>query len=195
MKLQQSLTVAVIGSLVLQGCSQTPAITTEAPPAASHEEEAAPVVRPFPAETLYALLVAEMAGSRERYDVALGNYIQQAHKTRDPGITARATRIARFLNARQAALDTSLLWVQLEPENNEARQIAATELAHSGRLQEAFEHSRHLLEGGSTPIFQGLAARAATATDTQRELLLEQYTQLLELYPQNRKLLVSLLQV
>jgi len=191
MKKHYRVAVAVIGSLVLHGCSQNQVITTTPAEPEAPVEEAVPT-RPFPAETLYALLVAEMAGSRERYDVALGNYVQQAHKTRDPGVTARATRIARFLNAHQAALDTSLLWVQLEPENNEARMIAATELAHSGRLQEAFEHSRHLLESGSTPIFQNLAARAAASTDTQRELLLEQFEQLLAVYPQNLQLLVGL---
>lgn len=191
MKKQYRVAAAVIGSLVLHGCSQNQVMTTAPTPKVEAPVEEAVPTRPFPAETLYALLVAEMAGSRERYDVALGNYVQQAHKTRDPGITARATRIARYLNAHQAALDTSLLWVQLEPENNEARLIAASELAHSGRLQEAFEHSQHLLESGSTPIFQSLAARAAASTDTQRELLLEQFEQLLAVYPQNLQLLVG----
>lgn len=192
MKLHHYLAVTLLACLLIQGCSQTPVPqTVEVAPEPPPEEIAAPPVRPFPAETLYALLVAEMAGSRERYDVALGNYIQQAHKTRDPGVTARATRIARFLNAHQAALDTSLLWIQLEPTNNEAHLIAATELAQSGRLQEAFEHSRHLLENGATPIFQSLAARAATATDTQRELLLNQYDQLLDTHPEELQLLVG----
>ena len=192
MKLHHPLAITLLSGLLLQGCSQTPVTqTSQTPPAPAPKEEVAPPVRPFPADTLYALLVAELAGSRERYDVALGNYIQQAHKTRDPGVTARATRIARFLNAHQAALDTSLLWIQLEPTNNEARLIAASELAQSGRLQEAFEHSKHLLENGATPIFQSLAARAANATDTQRELLLGQYEQLLISHPQNLQLLVG----
>ncbi len=192
MKAIHALAAAIVSSLTLYGCSTPPPVpVTEAPVEVVPEPVIEVPARPFPAETLYALLVAEMAGSRERYDIALGNYIQQAHKTHDPGVTARATRIARFLNARQAALNTSLLWIELQPENREARMIAATELAQTGRLQEAFEQSRQLLELGSTPIFQTIAARAARATDTQREALLEQYRELLLSHPENLQLLVG----
>ncbi|TQV84794.1 tetratricopeptide repeat protein [Exilibacterium tricleocarpae] len=192
MKAPNALAVAVIGTLTLYGCAtQTPVPVTETPVEVVPEPVVEAPPRPFPAETLYALLVAEMAGSRERYDIALGNYIQQAHKTRDPGVTARATRIARFLGARQAALNTALLWVQLQPDNREARMIAATELAQAGRLLEAFEQSSQLLALGSTPIFQTIAARAVQVTDTQREQLLEQYQMLLLQHPQNMQLLVG----
>lgn len=137
-------------------------------------------VRAFPIDTFYSLLVAEMAGSRGRYDIELGNYIQEAHRTRDPGVTARATRIARYLNAHQATLSTALLWVELEPDNAEARYIAATELAHDGQLTEAFKHSEELLNMGSSPLFQSIAAYAAHATDTQREALMADFERLLD---------------
>ncbi|WP_166990525.1 tetratricopeptide repeat protein [Pseudomaricurvus alkylphenolicus] len=182
---------------LLQGCVNQLLQSDMEPPApevevAAEPEPAAVPERSFPAETLYALLVAEMAGSRERYDIALGNYVQQAHMTRDPGVAARATRIARYLNARQAALNTSLLWVEISPEDLEARFIAATELAQSGRLLEALEQSNYLLENHSTPIYQSIAARAAKATDTQREQLVEQYQQLQQLHPGNTELLIGL---
>ena len=47
--------------------------------------------------TLYALLVAEMAGQRQLFDVALGNYLLEAHRTQDPGVAARATQIAQYI--------------------------------------------------------------------------------------------------
>ncbi len=196
MKALNALTSVVIGSFALYGCSSHVPQPAQTPPPVEetvNEKEivAPPPDRPFPADTLYALMVAEMAGSRERYDVALGNYIQQAHKTRDPNITARATRIARFLNAQQATLSTVMLWIEIEPENSEARLIAATELAQAGRLKEAFEQSRYLMKLGSTPIFQSIAARAAQATDTQRELLLAEFNQLLETNPDDLQLLVG----
>ncbi len=187
-------------ALLLQGCA-TQLDTSEDSATLSDGEindEAAPEQaqeqpeRPFPAETLYALLVAEMAGSRERYDIALGNYIQQAHKTRDPGVAARATRIARYLNARQAALNTALLWVEIDPEDREARYIAAGELTQSGRLLEAVEHSNYLLEHDSTTLYQPIAARASQSTDTQREQLLANYQELLDAHPDNTDLLVGL---
>jgi len=192
MTLRTHLAALITGALILQGCSQLPQQsepdTAAAPPAAPAEVPA----RAFPAETFYALLVAELAGSRERYDIALGNYMQQAHKTRDPGIAARATRIARYLNARQAALNSALLWVELDDANMEAHFISASELAQAGRLNEAFDHSERLLAQGSTPIFPAIAARAAKATDIQREQLLERFTKLQLLHPKNADLLISL---
>ncbi len=192
------LSTLMCAALLLQGCVTTQPGVSKFPQddpivAETSTEEQEPELphKPFEAETFYALLVAEMAGSRERYDIALGNYVQQAHKTRDPGVAARATRIARYLNARQAALNTSLLWTEIAPEDLEARFIAASELTQSGRLLEAVQHSNVLLENNSTPIYQSIAARAAKTTDTQREQLLSQYQQLLQNHPQNTELLVG----
>ena len=188
------LASTLLSGLILQGCAQQPVITTsveiEAPLAASKTQPEANMI-PFETDTLYALLVAEFAGSRERYDIALGNYVQQAHLTHDIGITARATRIASFLNEHNIALETALLWLDLEPTNNEARMIAANGLSRSGRLLEAFEHSIALHDNGSKSIYQTLAARAAKSTDIERELLLEKFNERLALHPNNISLLVG----
>jgi len=177
---------------MLQGCSQLPQQSEPDNTVAAPTPPLEVPARAFPPETLYALLVAELAGSRERYDIALGNYMQQAHKTRDPGIAARATRIARYLNARQAALNSALLWVELDSTDMEAHFISASELAQAGRLNEAFDHSEVLLAQGSTPIFPAIAARAVKATDTQREQLLERLNKLQKQHPKNPDLLISL---
>ena len=42
--------------------------------------------RKFSNETLYALLVAEIAGSRQQFDISLKNYAQQAKQNRDPQV-------------------------------------------------------------------------------------------------------------
>lgn len=175
------------------GASQPPQAVEE--PVSEAVEEVVEVMpratREFPVETFYSLLVAELAGNRGRYDIELGNYIQEAHRTRDPGVTARATRIARYLNAHQATLNTALLWIELEPDNSEALYIAATELAQSGQLLDAFKHSEKLLALGSTPIFQNIAVRADQATDIQRESLLANFDRLLAEHPQDLQLLVG----
>ena len=59
-------------------------------------------VRSFEPETVYDLMVAELGGQRKRYDLALGNYLKQAHKTRDIGVAERAYQISLFIGARQA---------------------------------------------------------------------------------------------
>lgn len=185
--------ILAIAALFLQGCSfLTSQASTETTEAINPQEQPKAPERPFPAETLYALLVAEMAGSRERYDIALGNYIQQAHKTRDPGVAARATRIARYLNARQAALNTALLWAELSPDDLEARFTAGTELALSGRLEEAMTHSNYLLEHRGEGIYQPIAARAESLSNNQREQLIQQYLDLHKQHPKNTELLIGL---
>ncbi len=150
-----------------------------------------PHTRPFSRETLYALLAAEIAGSRQQFDIALSNYIQQAHETRDPQVAARATHIARFLSAENAVLDAALLWVEVAPEDTEAQLNAALALVRTGRLQEAFELSRRLQEKGEHTLFQNIAASASDSTDTQREQLIEGYQSLLERYPEHKELLVG----
>ncbi|GAB1258905.1 tetratricopeptide repeat protein [Aurantivibrio plasticivorans] len=188
-------------ALILAGCSSTPVTPPEVTDknAAGSTEAVAeptlvkiePVYKPFPIETLYSLLVAEIAGSREQYDIALGNYAQEAARTRDPGIAARATRIARLLDAREYALEIGKLWLEIEPNNAEALFVVASELAQAGQLLESFKYSEQLQRLGSTPIFDSIAARAGQITDTQRDQLLANYDRMLLEYPTDSKLLVG----
>ncbi|WP_257267000.1 tetratricopeptide repeat protein [Endozoicomonas sp. ONNA2] len=142
-------------------------------------------VTPFAAETLYDLLVAEIGGQRQRYDLALGNYLKQAHKTRDIGVAQRAYQVAVYLGARQAALDASLLWVELQPENPDALNGSALELVYAGQYDRAFvQMSRQLALGGS-PAFDVLAS---VAGNDQKQLVKDsrlehQFDRLLRAHP------------
>ena len=92
-RLARTATVVLCGVLVA-ACAATPAREPQDIDAAATTSAPAPepVYRPFPEDTLYALLVAEFAARRGAFDVALQNYLQQAARTRDPGVAARATR-------------------------------------------------------------------------------------------------------
>ncbi len=149
------------------------------------------VYKNFEPETFYSLMVAELAGDRQRYDIALRNYVQQAHQTRDKAVVARATRIARFLGARQVTLNSSLLWLELEPSNEEAQVIAATELAQAGRLSESIKLAKNLSEKDVDSLFLSIASRAEQSTDTQRESLIKEYTELLEIHPEKSELIIG----
>lgn len=109
--------------LTLGGCvvsPPTPAPSVVIPPAEPQETTYAP----FDSRTLEALLLSEFAGHRQRADVALAGYLQQAVATRDPGVVARATTIAHFLNQPQV-LDLSRLWTEVEPDSSEAWYLLA----------------------------------------------------------------------
>src|SRR5690606_16637709 len=150
-----------------------------------------PPVRPFPPETLYSLLTAEIAGSRQQFEIALGNYAQQARETRDPQVAERATMIARYLNNDEIASESAVLWVELAPESDEALANAAVALMQTGRAFEAFEMSRRLQEKGKESLFQSIAANAADLSAADRETLLEAYRNQLQVTPADEQLLVG----
>lgn len=142
--------------------------------------------RPFEMDTLYSLLVAEFAGERRRFDVMLSNYVQQAETTSDPGVIARATRLARYLNAHPSALQMAELWLEVDPENPEAHYIVTAELIHSNRLLDAMPHATFLLQHGEPTGFDAIGARAQQGGDieTTRQLI-TLYQPLLAQFPQD----------
>lgn len=119
----------LISLLLLLGCATHAPLTPPAPAAAAAEPAPSapppePVYSPFPASALEGLLQAEFAGHRQRADLALAGYIQQALATRDPGVVARAATIAQFLNQPQS-LALSQLWTEVEPNSAEAWYLRA----------------------------------------------------------------------
>ena len=177
---------------VLSGCSLQSPRTVAAP-----EPDAAPEIliqtptKPFPTETLYSLLTAEIAGSRAQYDLALSNYVQQARETRDPQIAERATMIARYLGNNPVALEMAQVWVKAAPHNKDA--LANTSMAYmqAGQLRDAFEYSRRLLDEGGEPLFQNIAANAASLDDIPRALLLNDFVTQLQNHPEDEQLMVG----
>jgi tetratricopeptide (TPR) repeat protein len=175
---------------VLSGCSLQSARTVAAPEPQPEILIHTPA-KPFPTETLYSLLTAEIAGSRAQYDLALSNYVQQARETRDPQIAERATMIARYLGNNSVALEMVQIWVKAAPHNKDA--LANTSMAYmqAGQLREAFEFSRRLQDEGGEPLFQNIAANAASLDDIQRALLLNDFVTELQSHPEDEQLMVG----
>ena len=145
-------------------------------------------VRSFEPETVYDLLVAELGGQRKRYDLALGNYLKQAHKTRDVGVAERAYQISMFIGARQASLDAALLWAELAPDDVRALQASAIELVRDGQLDRAVEQMRKTLDLQGEANFDFLASSAAELSEEDRERLLQTFNVILKEYPDHRSL-------
>ncbi len=148
--------------------------------------------RKFSSDTLNALLIAEFAGSRKLYDVALTYYSAQARATRDPLVAERAAMIARYLGSNTLSLEMSLLWVDTAPKNKDALTNATLALLQAGRLQEAFEKSKRLQILGGEPLYQNIAASAHKLNISQREKLLQSFKSLLPRYTKDEQLLVGI---
>ncbi|QBF25143.1 tetratricopeptide repeat protein [Pseudomonas tructae] len=176
---------------LLQGC-QTLAPNSpdaKAPADAVPVQPAKPIVYgSFSQDTIYSLLSAELAGQRDRFDIALDNYVSQAIKTQDPGISERAYRIAEYLGADQAALDTSLIWAKNDPDNLDAQRAAAIQLARSGRYDESMVFMENVLQGQGDTHFDFLALSALETDADTRAGLQNSFDRLLVKYPDNSQL-------
>ena len=180
-------------SLLLAGC-QSLATHPDGTPPVEDTDTGTPLEQPkqyasFSEETLYALLTAELAGQRDRFDIALGNYVQQANATQDPGVAERAFRIAEYLGAEQAALDSALIWSGSAPDNVDAQRAVAIQLARAGRYDESMAHMEKVLQGQGDTHFDFLALSAAETDPDTRAGLLQSFDRLLQKYPENGQLL------
>jgi len=191
MKLRPSILLSSLLSCVFL-CGYGTELYAQTTAQASEPKSAKRLERKFSSDTLYALLTAEIAGSRQQYGVALNHYAQQAKITRDPQVAARATMIARYLGATQTGLEMSLLWAEKAPKDKEAVANASLALMQAGRLQEAFEMSKRLHLLGGEPLFQNIAASADALTKPQRERLLQSFKNLLPRYDRDEQLLVGI---
>ncbi|MDG9928731.1 MULTISPECIES: tetratricopeptide repeat protein [unclassified Pseudomonas] len=180
-------------SLLLAGCQSLAPSPDGTPPvedAAASKAPAAPKqYASFSEETLYSLLAAELAGQRDRFDIALGNYVQQANATQDPGVAERSFRIAEYLGAEQAALDSALIWSNSAPDSVDAQRAAAIQLARAGRYDESMAYMEKVLQGQGDTHFDFLALSAAETDPDTRAGLLQSFDRLLQKYPENGQLL------
>ncbi len=143
----------------------------------------------FSEETIFSLLSAELAGQRNRFDIALDNYVTQAINTQDPGISERAFRIAEYLGADQPALDTALIWARNAPDDLEAQRAAAVQLARAGRYDESMTYMEKVLQGKGDTHFDFLALSAADTDQETRSGLMKSFDRLLQRHPNNGQLI------
>ena len=159
-------------------------------------EEPEPVVpqkvvetRPIPAPTLYSLLVAEMAGQRQRYDVALFHYLDQARKTRDPNVAERALRIAQYVGASSFAAEASAIWLDVEPDDPGAVQAAAQVALGQKEFDRSLELYTRFYDMTGVAQFDFYAAALLPNDETVRSEQLTALEALSTSYPKQGNLL------
>ena len=186
---------------VLTGCVSTkpqekaPAAVVTAAPQASTEAVVEPEpdypVRNFEKDELYQLLVAEMAGYRNDFGLALDKYAEMAIETRDPGVAARATRLAAFLKNDAVTLQSAQIWVDVEPGNSDAQRHSANQLIKSGDLEAAIVHMAAIREMGGPANFDIFAYHSNELDVEGRAGLLAAIEAMLQTYPGDPQLRFS----
>ena len=155
------------------------------------EEEPEYPIKPFTEESLYDLLVGELAGLRNNFNVAQERYLAQARQTRDPGVVERAAQISAYTNNKPALLEMALLWIEIAPQDLNAHSLASMSLTQHGRYEEAFPHAVFSLKNGVNESLMNLVISANKASKEQRNQLLQQFPALEREMPDNQFLLLS----
>ena len=146
----------LVSACLFNACSTEPVQTSDsgdsgaAAPATNQQQELAysPPERPdieLTEEILYKLLLAEIAGQRGQLDIAVENYMELARRTRDPEVVGRATRIAVYARDDQSAREAAKLWLEIDPNNPDARQVLAVMAVRDGNIEEALDHLESIL--------------------------------------------------
>ena len=155
------------------------------------EEKDYPVA-PFPPDILYQLLLAEIAGHRSQLNFSLEKYLYAANETRDPGVAARATRLALYLKNYDAALKAVAVWSQVEPNSLAARSHAMDLLIRQGDLEKAIPHIQAIKDLGGKASFASLVFRAADVPAKNIPPILAALSETAEKHPKDKDLLFSL---
>ena len=145
------LAIGLLSCLLYTGCTSAPmpivsdqpsdTIAVASEPTEADEQALPPTVVPFSAETLYSLLVADVALTRQQYQIAMAGYASEAQSTRDARVTEMAFGIARHVQDSDMALQMALLWLEIEPTNGDAHRAMLQAYALLGNAIEALPYA------------------------------------------------------
>ncbi|QKT02858.1 tetratricopeptide repeat protein [Ectothiorhodospiraceae bacterium 2226] len=165
--------VAVLVSLLaVGGCQSAPVDQAEraepqAEPAAFTATRT-PATSPREAEVIFRLLFGEIAAQRGAADMALDAYLGAARISRDPRVVERAVQLAMYTGQDERALEAARLWVSVQPDNLDARQVAGVLLVRAGRLDAAAQELEQVVrrsEGEPMDAYLVLATLLARETE------------------------------
>ena len=139
-------------SIALASCLNQPySIETESLPQEALESSLAPEKTDLPlekisSESLYDLLVGDVALSRNQFDTALAKYSYQARVTNDQEVIKLTLRIAEHLEDQSTRVEMARLWLEVAPDNTEARRAALDTFMASGNILEALDQGAWLYQ-------------------------------------------------
>ena len=111
-----------------------------------HPEPIEQQIKPIAIDTLYDLLVGDVALGRNQFNIALDNYSRQARLTADKEVIALAHRIAEYVRDQAVQLEMALLWVDTSPDDPEAHKAALQAYLNQGDALTALTHASWLYQ-------------------------------------------------
>jgi len=141
---------------------------------------------PLDAETLFDILVGELAAQSGQAGIAAESLGRAAERTGDARLAERAALAALFAKQYEAARRAAQLWLAQRPDSPEARETLAASLIELGRSAEARAEFERLLQlaGARNNLDQTfLRVAAVLGRVGNREAAIELMRQLVDQYP------------
>ena len=160
----------LLPTVLLTACADLPAeqpITQTATPkpikvaemrAKEQEKEAKTSIDP---DVMFMLLVAEIAGQREQYDVALEGYMEVAKRLHDPRFAERAAVLAMYMKDSPKTQEAVSLWLKRDAKNLTARKVAILSALRANDKATAVEHLSELIKADATEFENDLLELSA----------------------------------
>ncbi len=151
----------------------------------------ATVAPTFSYNTLYSLLLSELALVRNQVPLALTEYAQQAQDTQDNAVIERALQIANYSQDSKTGLTLAKEWTTINPDNSKA----FYQLAYHALRQQQYDQAIHaidkLLVLEPEAELEALFLGAYPANADSRKQLLAALANLESSYPNNGHLLFA----
>lgn len=105
---------------------------------------------------VYQVLLAEIALQRGDLELATKAYSDLALRTREPKILERTVEVAGFARRFDLALETSRLWLEVEPGSARAQQLMTSVMIMANKLDELAPNLIRMIESDKASIGDNL---------------------------------------
>ncbi len=149
----------------------------------------------FTPEQLNRAMINELAGQRGYLPEAVRDYYALAVETRDLAVVRRASQFATAAEDTDTMIALSRLWLEIEPNSEEAHLVMAFQLLEAGMLEESMEHMGSILAIGGELDFSVISGRTQYLLPEQRASLLAEFQKLHARFPEHETLHYAVMQL
>jgi tetratricopeptide (TPR) repeat protein len=149
----------------------------------------------FTENQLYTAIISELGAQRGELLESGKSYFDLAQETRDLRVIERAIQFASVNGDNNALMQLGLLWADVEPANPDPHLLLSFQFLESGNFDLALVHMGRVIEKGGEFDFTALAARTGRMPPSARSGLIQNLRLLVDQYPQQTSIRISLVQL
>ena len=136
-------------------------------------------------QLMFKLVLAEVAVQRGQMQVAVPAYLDLARETRDPRVAQRATEVAWNARFVDSAIEAAGIWLEADPQSQQARQVLAALLVNQAQLANALPHLEKWLQADKEHVGQSfLQITSLLARHKDKQAVLNLMQGLASSYPE-----------